>query len=130
MLPFQAGHAAMFKCTWADGTVAFQAGPCQGGAKEQQVRMSLPFGHAETRSGAPKRSGSTSSGAPAIRDTRDAQSRAIAEREEAQRRDRCRSYGDSIDRQRVLLGAATESARQSAVREIGVQERKLKEDRC
>ena len=109
-------HAAMFKCTSPDGTVAFQAAPCPGGAKQES---------AEVRPGA---GGATVSGRVQI--AQDVQIRAVADREETQRRDRCRSYREAIDRQNAQLATASESAKQKAAREIAIQERKAQQDRC
>ena len=69
-------HAAMFKCTSPDGTVAFQAAPCPGAAKQEST---------EVRPGA---GGATAPGRVQV--APDVQLRAVAEREETQRRDRCR----------------------------------------
>ena len=109
-------HAAMFKCTSPDGTVAFQAAPCPGAAKQES---------AEARPGA---GGATVSGRVQI--AQDVQLRAVADREETQRRDRCRSYRDAIDRQSAALDSGSESAKQKAAREINIQERKAQQDRC
>ena len=120
-------QAAMYKCTSPDGTVAFQAAPCQPGAKEDRAEA-----RAYPSSGAarPAAATPTSDGAGRVRVAQDAQERAVADREETQRRDRCRSYREAIDRQSAQLAAASESARQKAAREINIQERKAQQDRC
>ena len=109
-------HAAMYKCTSPDGTVAFQAAPCPGAAKQES---------AEARPGA---GGATAPGRVQV--AQDVQLRAVADREETQRRDRCRNYREAIDRQSAQLASSSESARQKATREINIQERKAQQDRC
>ena len=120
-------QAAMYKCTSPDGTVAFQAAPCQPGAKEER-----PEARTYPSSGAarPAAATLTSDGAGRVRVAQDAQERAVADREETQRRDRCRSYSEAIDRQNASLAKASESAKQKAAREIAIQERKAQQDRC
>ena len=120
-------QAAMYKCTSPDGTVAFQAAPCQPGAKEEraETRTYATSGAARAAAATP-----TSDGAGRVRVAQDAQERAVADREEAQRRDHCRSYREAIDRQSAQLTSASESARQKAAREIAIQERKAQQDRC
>ena len=118
-------QAAMFKCTSPDGTVAFQAVPCQGSAKEERSE-------ARTNPGAVRPAGVTaaSDGAGRVQIAQDAQERAVADREETQRRDRCRNYREAIDRQSAQLASSSERARQKATREINIQERKAQQDRC
>jgi len=120
-------QAAMYKCTSPDGTVAFQAAPCQAGAKEER-----PEARANPVSGAARPASATTSpdGAGRVQLAQDAQQRAVADREEAQRRDRCRSYREAIDRQSAQLTSASESAKQKAAREINILERKAQQDRC
>ena len=109
-------HAGMYKCTSPDGTVAFQAAPCPGAAKQENAEVRLSPGGAS----APGR----------VQLAQDVQLRAVADREETQRRDRCRSYSDAIDRQSPILSSGSDSARQTAAREIKTQERKAQQDRC
>ena len=109
-------HAAMFKCTSPDGTVAYQAAPCSGAAKQENADVRLTAG------------GTTAAGRVQI--AQDVQLRAVADREETQRRDRCRSYRDAIDRQSEQLTSGSESAKQKAAREVAIQERKAQQDRC
>jgi len=120
-------QAAMYKCTSPDGTVAFQAAPCQVGAKEER-----PEARANTASGTARPAGATATvdGAGRVQVAQDAQQRAVADREETQRRDRCRNYREAIDRQSAQLASASESAKQKAAREINIQERKAQQDRC
>jgi hypothetical protein len=120
-------QAAMFKCTSPDGTVAFQAVPCQGGAK-QEVADVRPAGGGTTARLAT--TGASVDGAGRVLIANDGQQRAVADREETQRRDRCRSYRDAIDRQSAALDSGSESAKQKAAREINIQERKAQQDRC
>jgi len=117
-------HGAMYKCTSPDGTVAFQAVPCQASAKEEPAGSRSTGAAAPPASAEPRRAGTTMVVA------QDAQSRAVADREETQRRDRCRSYREAIDRQSVQPASASESAKQKAAREINIQERKAQQDRC
>ena len=109
-------HAAMYKCTSPDGTVAFQAAPCPGAAKQENADVRLTAG------------GTTAAGRVQI--AQDVQLRAVADREETQRRDRCRSYREAIDRQSEQLTSGSESAKQKSAREVANQERKAQQDRC
>ena len=118
-------QAAMFKCTSPDGTVAFQAAPCQGAAKQESADVRPVAGGTDARS-------STSAGIASgrVQLVQDVELRAVADREETQRRDRCRNYREAIDRQSAQLASSSESARQKATREINIQERKAQQDRC
>ena len=109
-------HAAMYKCTSPDGTVAYQAAPCPGAAKQESAEVRLTAGGTAT----PGR----------VQITPDVQLRAVADREETQRRDRCRSYREAIDRQSEQLASGSESAKHKAAREVAIQERKAQQDRC
>ena len=120
-------QAAMYKCTSPDGTVAFQAAPCQPGAKEERAEART---YPSSGAARPAAATLTSDGAGRVRVAQDVQERAVADREEAQRRDRCRSYSEAIDRQNAQLATASESAKQKAAREIAIQERKAQQDRC
>jgi hypothetical protein len=109
-------HAAMYKCTSPDGTIAFQAAPCPGAATQENAEVRLTAG------------GTTVAGRVQV--TQDVQLRAVADREETQRRDRCRSYREAIDRQSEQLTSGSESAKHKAAREVANQERKAQQDRC
>ena len=109
-------HAAMYKCTSPDGTVAYQAAPCPGATKQESADVRLGTG------------GTSAPGRVQI--AQDVQLRAVADREETQRRDRCRSYREAIDRQSEQLTSGSESAKHKAAREVANQERKAQQDRC
>lgn len=121
-------HAAMYKCTAPDGTVAYQAKPCQGDVKDARAEAR------DARSAPAAPGGSTTTKTAEVRPTVQvaltAEQRAVADREETQRRDRCRNYRETIERQRALEAAGPEKVRQAAIREIATQERRLASDRC
>lgn len=119
-------HAQMmFKCTSADGTIAYQQKPCAGGAKEARVApktVAPDDGRAATTS--------IVDGRVVARAAPDDTQRAVEARAERQRLDRCRNARDTLERQQALLASPATSSKKSINDEIRIQERRLAEDRC
>lgn len=115
----------MFKCTSADGTIAYQQKPCAGGAKEARVAPKTVVAD-DGRS----TTASTVDGRVVASATPDDTQRAVEARAERQRLDRCRNARDTLARQQALLASPGTTSKKSITDEIRIQERRLAEDRC
>ncbi|MEO8485971.1 MAG: DUF4124 domain-containing protein [Betaproteobacteria bacterium] len=124
--------ATMYKCTTRDGTVLYQARPCANGDKDASVASAGSNDSAVPLDAASRKLAENDArlGTVSARSPRETEQRAVLDRDLAQRRDRCRNYRDTIERQKPLFDSANEVTRQHALNEVKIQERRMKDDSC